>query len=97
MRSMKREINAILIHPDDNVVTVTESLYVGNVARYEKDGGVVSIIVKDDIPEYHKIAIADFKIADPVYKYGQLIGEATKAIDKGSHVHDHNIASIKRV
>ncbi len=95
MRIMKREINAILIHPDDNVVTVTESLHKGDAAQYEKNGGVVSIIVKDEIPKYHKIALADLKIRDPIYKYGQLIGEAIKDIDKGSHVHDHNIASVK--
>ena len=32
----------------------------------------------------------------PVYKYGQLIGEAIETIRKGSHVHDHNIASPKK-
>jgi hypothetical protein len=38
----------------------------------------------------------DIEKTKPVYKYGQLIGEAIDAIPKGSHVHDHNIASPKK-
>jgi altronate dehydratase small subunit len=92
---MDKTINAILIHNDDNVVTVTESLQTGSVARYQKDEEVVEIVTLEEIPKFHKIAVADIDKTKPVYKYGQLIGEATETIRKGSHVHDHNIASPK--
>ena len=93
---MDKKINAILIDNNDNVITATESLRSGSVARYQKDQEIMEIIVTDEIPKFHKIALADIKESTPVYKYGQLIGEAIQTISKGSHVHDHNIESPKR-
>ena len=94
---MRKKINAILIHHNDNVITVIESLHVGSVARYQKDQGTEETIARDEIPKFHKMALVDIKKSQPVYKYGQLIGEAIKAISKGSHVHDHNISSPKKI
>jgi hypothetical protein len=93
---MDKKINAILIHNNDNVVTAIESLQTGSVARYQDDQETVEITVTQEIPKFHKIAVVDIPEFEPVYKYGQLIGEAIKTISKGSHVHDHNIASPKR-
>ncbi len=93
---MDKIINAILIHNDDNVITATESLQAGGVARYQKDEEVVEVVAREEIPKYHKIAVVDIEKTKPVYKYGQLIGEAIETIRKGSHVHDHNIASPKK-
>jgi len=92
---MDKSMNAILIHNDDNVVTTTEILQTGSVARYKKDEDVVEIISREEIPKFHKIAVVDIQKSKPVYKYGQLIGEALENISKGSHVHDHNITSPK--
>ncbi len=94
---MDIEINAILIHNNDNVITAIESLQTGSVARYQDDREIVEIVITEEIPKFHKIAVVDIQESKPVYKYGQLIGEATKTISKGSHVHDHNIASPKRI
>ena len=93
---MGKTINAILIHKDDNVITVTESLQAGSIARYQKEEKIVEVVSQEEIPKFHKIALVDIEKAKPVYKYGQLIGEATETIPKGSHVHDHNIASPKK-
>ena len=93
---MDKTINAILIHADDNVITTTESLKAGSVARYQKGEEIVEIVTREEIPKFHKIAVVDIEETKPVYKYGQLIGEALKNILKGSHVHDHNIASPKK-
>ena len=90
---MDKTMNAILIHNDDNVITVTESLQAGSVARYKKDEDVVEVVTLEEVPKFHKIAVVDIEKTKPIYKYGQLIGEALKNISKGSHVHDHNIAS----
>ena len=94
---MDKKINAILIHNNDNVITAIESLQTGSVARYQDDREIVEIVITEEIPKFHKIAVVDIQESKPVYKYGQLIGEATKTISKGSHVHDHNIASPKRI
>ena len=93
---MDKTMNAILIHNDDNVVTTTKLLQAGTVARYQKDEVVVEVVTLEEIPKFHKIAVVDIEKTKPVYKYGQLIGEAIETIHKGSHVHDHNIASPKK-
>jgi hypothetical protein len=92
---MDKKTNAILIHHNDNVVTATESLLAGGIARYQKDREVVEIIVTEEIPKFHKIAVIDIPESNQVIKYGQVIGAAIKDIPKGSHVHDHNIVSPK--
>ncbi|MBN2062964.1 MAG: UxaA family hydrolase [Deltaproteobacteria bacterium] len=92
---MDKKINSILIHDNDNVVTVTEVLGAGAVARYQKKDEVFEVIAVEEIPKFHKIAVTDIHAAEPVFKYGQLIGVATRDISEGNHVHDHNIASPK--
>ena len=44
-----------------------------------------------DVPIGHKIALADIKKGDTVWKYGHDIGKAVAAIKKGEHVHVHNL------
>ena len=90
---MDKKINSILIHGNDNVVTVTEMLGAGEVARYRKEDEIFEIVAIEEIPKFHKIAVTDIHKSEPVYKYGQLIGMATREIRKGKHVHDHNIES----
>ena len=43
------------------------------------------------IPIGHKVALADIKKGDTVWKYGQDIGKAVADIGKGDHVHVHNL------
>ena len=46
---------------------------------------------KMDVPIGHKVALADIKKGDTVWKYGQDIGKAVADIKKGEHVHVHNL------
>jgi altronate dehydratase small subunit len=94
---MDKLLNAILIHNDDNVITATESLRAGSKARFKKDKVLLEIVIQEEIPKFHKIALVDIDESKPVYKYGQLIGNAIKTISKGTHVHDHNITSPKKI
>ena len=90
---MDRTINAIQIHEKDNVVTVTRRITRGSMLEYGIEGNVRRIKVLDDIPQFHKVAVADIKKDEHVYKYGQLIGRAVTNIMSGGYVHDHNIVS----
>ena len=90
---MKTKINAILIHDDDNVVTVITALEKSSTLVIKKGDDIIETVVKEAIPIFHKVAVRDIKKDAPVYKYGQLIGKAISHIERGSHVHDHNIAS----
>jgi len=44
-----------------------------------------------DVPLGHKIALRDFRVGDTVTKYGQDIGKIVADVQKGEHVHVHNL------
>ncbi|GAB4084562.1 hypothetical protein GCM10028784_11920 [Myceligenerans cantabricum] len=51
-----------------------------------------SVVVRQDVPRGHKVALSDVGRGAPVRKYGQVIGVATTDIAPGDHVHSHNLA-----
>ncbi|MFI5447117.1 UxaA family hydrolase [Polaromonas sp. UC242_47] len=73
----------IRLHPQDDVL----------IARQQLLGGatVESITVKGLIPAGHKIATHAIAAGEPVRRYNQIIGFASKAIAAGEHVHTHNL------
>jgi len=62
------------------------------------DRGILStgdiLEVGQDIPFAHKIAIRSLKKGERVIKYGEGIGETLFDINRGAHVHIHNIRSL---
>ena len=89
----EKKINAILINPMDDVVTVITELTEGDRAVFFKNEEITQVSVVGTIPKYHKLAIRDIAKTEPLRKYGEIIGKATKDISLGSHVQDHNMAS----
>ncbi|GGK04021.1 UxaA family hydrolase [Pseudomonas matsuisoli] len=51
----------------------------------------IGLTALDEIPSGHKIARRDLAVGDPVLKYGQVIGVASRPITAGQHVHVHNV------
>lgn len=51
----------------------------------------VGVKALDRIPLGHKIALAHIREGDPVIKYGHDIGRAVADIERGAHVHVHNL------
>lgn len=85
--------NGILIHPEDQVVTVTLTVKAGENICYAREGHICLLEAKEEIPQYHKVSITDIKKGQRVCKYGQEIGEATADIAAGAWVHTHNLQS----
>lgn len=83
---------AILLHPSDDVVVLTKDLTAG--AQLESSG--VSITLAADIPAGHKVAVRPVVRGSTVRKYGQVIGQATRDIMPGDHVHLHNLGMTAR-
>ncbi len=81
--------NVILGSPKDNVVTCCVCVSAGDYFTV----GAEKIVATQDIPIYHKIAIADIPAGAIVFKYGQPIGIASSPIVKGEHVHIQNLES----
>ena len=81
--------NVIHGSPKDNVVTCCAAVSSGD--SFTVNG--TEIIAVQDIPIYHKIAVADISDGATVFKYGQPIGIASRDIRIGEHVHVQNLES----
>jgi altronate hydrolase len=53
---------------------------------------VEGVLAAQDIPAGHKLASVAIAAGEPVRKFGQIIGFASRAIGAGEHVHEHNCA-----
>jgi len=73
----------IRLHPADDVV----------IARAQLLGGsrVEQVSVRGLIPPGHKIAMRAIAQGEPVRRYNQIIGFASRPIAAGEHVHTHNL------
>lgn len=92
---VERKVNALIIEPHDSVAVAVEPLQTGSEALYKVNGEDRKITITADVPIYHKFAVVELKKGDEVYKYGEVIGRATRDIRVGEHVHTHNVASIR--
>lgn len=89
--------NAIMLRPVDNVVTVVADVAKGDTITYLKDGEKCSVTALEDMPAFHKIAVADLKKGDHIIKYGQIIGGLdVEAAPKGTWISHKNIISLPR-
>lgn len=79
------------IDPKDTVGVVLEDVVIGD----EIDFNNVSIIARSAIAMPHKVALQDITMGQEIFKYGEVIGYATQPIQKGEHVHVHNLDSEK--
>lgn len=79
------------IHKNDNVAVMLYDAKPGD--EVSLDGGTV--VLTEDIPYGHKVALKDFSEGDTVTKYNQPIGCVTKAVKKGSWLHVHNMRSMR--
>jgi altronate hydrolase len=73
----------IRLAPDDNVVIAVDQIAPGATAS-----GATAC---ERVPRGHKMAIAAIAEGEPVRKYGQIIGFASKPIAPGQWVHEHNV------
>ena len=86
---------ALKCHPNDNVAVIfAENVKSGdNVRVIGKDGSIEKLVINSDIPYGHKLAVKEIRIGEPILKYGESIGAATKEIRVGDYVHVHNLDS----
>lgn len=71
----------IRINDNDNVAIVTASCPKGTPL----DFGITAL---SDTPIGHKIALADLKQGDPVFRYGVLLGHLTQDVKKGAWINE---------
>jgi hypothetical protein len=88
--------------PDARLLVLHEHDDVGVCLRDARAGSTLvalvhrpRVVLREDIPAGHKVAIHDIPAGSTVHKYGEPIGRATIAIRRGAHVHVHNLESLR--
>jgi altronate dehydratase small subunit len=81
----------LLLSDDDNVGTAVDDLSEGAALDY--DGR--RVVVAEDVPFGHKVALEPLAPGDDVCKYGEIIGTATRSVERGEWVHTHNCESTR--
>ena len=88
----------ILLHKaDDDVGVAAMDLTAGEVIQAVTLDGepVTEVTLTTDVPLSHKVAMRDMAAEKHVMEYGAPIGYASQAIAAGSHVHVHNLKSLR--
>lgn len=90
-------ILALKVNEKDNVATVFSNGAEKGAAVTVKDekGVEKEIVISEDIPYGHKLAIRDIAKGELIIKYGEEIGIAVADIKKGDYVHVHNLESMR--
>lgn len=87
-----------LVHgKEDNVAVAVVNVKAGAMARClnmatEEERDIKALM---DIPLGHKVALCDLAEGDAIIKYAHDIGRVVEPINKGQHVHVHNVKTRK--
>ena len=85
--------NAILLDERDNVATCTSNALKGDTIKILGGGEILCV---EDIPIWHKVALKPIVAGEKIFKYGEIIGEASIDIAAGAWVSHENIFSVPR-
>ncbi|MGF1622467.1 MAG: UxaA family hydrolase [Rhodomicrobiaceae bacterium] len=72
------------LHADDNVAVTVDQVQPGDALAGD-------IVAATKVPRGHKIASRAIASGEPITKFGQIIGFASKDIGRGEWVHEHNV------
>jgi arabinonate dehydratase len=80
---------AVHLRPEDNIAVAARNLPPDAEVQY--NGSTLKVAGRVTLG--HKMALRPIRKGEAVYKYGQIIGFASKDIAPGEHVHVHNVAA----
>jgi len=87
--------SAIIVDAKDNVATALRPLEQGTSVHLETEDKSLDIVLRQAVPMGHKFALKDIEPGEPIIKYGETIGRATRKIMKGEHTHVHNVEGLR--
>jgi altronate dehydratase small subunit len=88
-------VAALVLKIKDNVATAVRPLNHGDSIDVAVGESVVNVVLLQAIPFGHKFALEDIERGGQIVKYGEKIGRATVRIEKGEHVHVHNVEGLR--
>ena len=80
---------AVHLRPEDNVAVAARPLHPEQTFAF--GGGTITLASRVGLG--HKVALVPIARGEAIYKYGQIIGFASRDIAAGEHVHVHNVAA----
>jgi altronate hydrolase len=83
---------AIRLHPTDDVAIARQHLPAGQVLEVSEFSNITTTQL---VPSGHKFALHAIAAGEPIRRYGQVIGFASRAIAPGEHVHTHNVSVLE--
>ena len=89
MPALTETARIVVLNPVDNVAIAVRDL---SESATVSAAGVSALRTTSAVPQGHKVALRPIATGQPVVKFGQTIGFATKAIAAGDWVHAHNLA-----
>jgi altronate dehydratase small subunit len=81
--------------PKDNVATLLSDVDKNEMLQARLGEKSMEEQVREPIRFGHKFSLSRIHKGANVVKYGEIIGRATHDIDKGHHVHVHNVESLR--
>ncbi len=82
----------LIINEKDNVAVALRDLAAGENLALPGGG---ELTAATNIPYGHKIALVELSQGDPVIKYAEAIGLASREIGRGEWVHTHNMGAVE--
>ena len=90
-----RKIRGVILNHKDNVGVALMDLDSGTGLDLEAGGQAISVKLVEPIAYQHKFSVKDIDSGGQIIKFGEVIGEATRDIKKGQHVHIHNMVGLR--
>ena len=87
------EPHLVRVAAQDNVATVVNDRGLLAGTRLPAVIAGHEIVLKEDVPEAHKVTLVDLRPGDAVIRYGSVIGTATEALPAGSWMHEGRLLS----
>jgi galactarate dehydratase len=74
---------SVKVHASDNVAIIVNEGGLPKGTQFDS-----GLVLTEDIPEAHKVALVDLPLGAPIVRYGVTIGYAAVGIARGSWVHE---------
>jgi hypothetical protein len=89
--------SALKLFNKDNVATALAEIKGDEVVTILSSSGrvVEETKARSMIPFAHKLALLDLGEGEEIVKFGEVIGVASRTIEKGEWVHKHNVGSVR--
>lgn len=86
---------ALILGAKDNVATTVQEVKCGDAIAAALGADTTRVVAIEGIPYGFKVALLDIAQGEEIYKYGEVIGLASRPIRKGEMVHVHNVEGTR--